>query len=55
MMTQSKKPKASFTIDFDILEAFNKLAEDRSLNKSKWIEKQMQEYLKENGVEVNKN
>jgi len=39
--------KVSHSIDIDVLKAFNKKAKENSINKSKWIENKMIEYLKE--------
>jgi predicted AAA+ superfamily ATPase len=52
IMTQSNKSKATFTIDPKVLNTFNELAEDISLNKSKWVERKMKEVLKEFKKEI---
>jgi len=41
------KPKVTYTIDEDILQAFKNKCEDKSINMSKWIEKQMYLFIKE--------
>jgi metal-responsive CopG/Arc/MetJ family transcriptional regulator len=54
-VAQSKKAKATYNLEPEVLEAFNKLAEEISLNRSKWIENKMRELLREHGKEVKEN
>lgn len=42
-----EKKSASYKIDIEILQKFNEKADQNALNKSKWIENKMVEYLKE--------
>ena len=42
------KAKPSFTVDKQVVEQFNKLANKNSLNKSKWVENQMIKYIEDN-------
>ncbi len=42
------KQRANFSVDEEILNEFNKLAEENALNKSKWIEKQMYLFIQKN-------
>ena len=37
--------KVSHSIEKEILEAFNKKAKENALNKSKWVQMKMQEYI----------
>ncbi len=42
------KKKVNHSVDEEILKEFNRIAEEKSINKSKWIEKQMYLFIKEN-------
>ncbi len=41
------KKQVNYYIDKDVVEKFNEVAEEKSINKSKWIEKQMYLFIKE--------
>jgi hypothetical protein len=45
------KKGASYNVDMDILAEFNRIADEKAINKSKWIEKKMLEFIKENNQE----
>ena len=47
-MKKNRKVKAFFTIDPDLFEAFEKLIEDKILDKSKLIESLIKKYMDEN-------
>ena len=42
------KRTASYKIDINVLEDFNKKAKENAINKSQWLENKMAEYLKDN-------
>lgn len=46
------KNKITITLDLDILKILNKLSDDESINKSKFINKIIKEYLKNNNLYV---
>lgn len=39
------KKKVTYTVEEDVVNMFDKLAERKSINKSKWIEKQMFKFI----------
>jgi len=44
------KVKASYTIEKEILDKFNNLADRESINRSKWIENQMVKFIEDRKV-----
>lgn len=42
------KKKVNFNVDVEILQNFNKMAKERAINKSQFIENFMKQWIKEN-------
>lgn len=47
MVRNLDKKSAAYLVDKEVLEQFNKIAKENALNKSKWIENKMKEYVTE--------
>ena len=47
-MKKDKKEQATFTISSSILSEFKKLANEKALNMSKFLQNKMMEYIQEN-------
>lgn len=47
MVRSTDKKSAAYMIDKEVLEQFNKKAKEKAINKSRWIENKMKEYVEE--------
>lgn len=47
-ISEASLGRPSFTVDKEIHREFWKLANDNSLNKSDWLQKHMEDYIKKN-------